>query len=134
MRICSNLKSFNQFFRFCVVGVSNTLLTLVVVWFLLIKLHFSDYSSNILGYIVGLINSFFWNRKWTFKNHLKVSATVFKFIVIFGISYLFQLANLYLLLHFSNINPYICQILSIFVYTILNFILNKFYTFKSNMQ
>lgn len=130
----NNLKSFNQFIRFCLVGFSNTLLTMLTVWILLKILYRSDYFSNIIGYLVGLINSFIWNRKWTFKNRLKVRVTIFKFIVIFAISYLFQLGNLFILLHFSKIDPYICQLLSIFIYTLLNFLLNKFYTFKSNIQ
>ena len=124
-------KSLVQFIKFGIVGVSNTLLTAISIWFLLKEFHCSDYFSNFTGYIIGLLNSFIWNRKWTFESKTKVSVTVFKFIVTFVISYLFQLGNLYLLLHFTLIDPYYCQILSIVVYTLINFILNKYYTFKN---
>ena len=124
-------KSLVQFIKFGIVGVSNTLLTAISIWFLLKEFHCSDYLSNFTGYIIGLLNSFIWNRKWTFESKTKVSVTIFKFIVTFVISYLFQLGNLYLLLHFTLIDPYYCQILSIGVYTLINFILNKYYTFKN---
>ena len=124
-------KSYIQFLKFGIVGIFNTLLTAATIWFLLKVLHCSDYFSNFVGYIIGLLNSFIWNRKWTFESKTKVSVTVFKFIVTFAISYLFQLGNLYLLLHFTPIDPYLCQILSIVVYTLINFILNKNYTFKN---
>jgi len=124
-------KSLVQFIKFGIVGVSNTLLTAIIIWFLLKEFHCSDYLSNFTGYIIGLLNSFIWNRKWTFESKTKVSVTIFKFIVTFVISYLFQLGNLYLLLHFTLIDPYYCQILSIGVYTLINFILNKYYTFKN---
>lgn len=124
-------KSFIQFVKFGIVGVSNTLLTAVTIWILLKVFHCSDYISNLAGYIIGLINSFIWNRKWTFKSKSKAVVTVFKFIVTFAISYLFQLGNLYLLLHFTHIDSYLSQLLSIVVYTCINFALNKYYTFKN---
>ena len=126
-----NHKSLVQFIKFGIVGISNTLLTAIIIWILLKELHCSDYFSNFAGYIIGLLNSFILNRKWTFESKTKVSVTVFKFIVTFAISYLFQLGNLYLLLHFTIIDPFYCQILSIVVYTLINFILNKHYTFKN---
>jgi len=123
-------KSIIQLLKFGIVGVSNTLLTAITIWILLKVLHFNDYSSNIIGYIVGLINSFIWNRKWTFASDKKVKDTIFKFSITFAISYLFQLGNLYLLIHYTQIDSYICQLISIVVYTVINFILNKYYTFK----
>ena len=126
-----NHKSIIQFIKFGIVGISNTLLTALTIWILLKLLHCSDYVSNLIGYIVGLLNSFIWNRKWTFESKTKVSDTLFKFILTFAICYLLQLGNLYLLLHFTHIDSYICQLLSIVVYTIINFILNKNYTFKN---
>ena len=124
-------QSLIQFLKFGIVGISNTLITALTIWLFLKVLHCSDYFANFTGYILGLINSFIWNRKWTFESKTKVSATLFKFIVTFAISYLFQLGNLYLLLHYTHIDPYFCQLLSIVVYTILNFALNKTYTFKN---
>lgn len=126
-----NRTSIIQFLKFGIVGVSNTLLTAATIWILLKELHCSDYFANIIGYLVGVVNSFVWNRKWTFESKTKVSETIYKFIGIFGVCYLFQLGNLYLLLHYTHIDPYVSQLLSIVVYTFLNFGLNKFYTFKS---
>ena len=124
-------KSLIQFIKFGIVGVSNTLLTALTIWILLKVLHCSDYISNIVGYIVGLVNSFIWNRKWTFDSKTKVTDTLFKFILTFGVSYLFQLVNLYILLHYTSIDSYVSQLLSIVVYTGINFVLNKIYTFKT---
>ncbi len=122
--------SLKQFIKFGIVGISNTVLTAATIWILMKWMHLSAYASNIIGYIVGLINSFVWNRKWTFESNSSLRNTIFKFIITFAISYLVQLGNLYLLLHFTLIDPYFSQLLSIVVYTIINFTLNKFYTFK----
>ena len=123
-----------QFVKFGIVGIANTLLTALTIWLLLKVFHYSDYLANIIGYIVGLTNSFVWNRRWTFKHTENFKVTILKFIVIFAISYLFQLGNLYVLLHFTSIDSYVCQLLSIVVYTSINFLLNKYYTFKDNTK
>lgn len=120
-----------QFIKFGIVGIFNTLITAITIWVFLMIFHFSDYLSNIIGYILGLANSFIWNRKWTFANSLSIKETLLKFIVTFVVSYLLQLGNLYLLLHFTHIDSYVCQLLSIVFYTLINFSLNKYYTFKS---
>ena len=127
-------ESILQLVKFGIVGVFNTLITAIVIWVMLKKLGASDYVSNIVGYMLGLINSFIWNRKWTFESKTNIASTFFKFIITFAICYLLQLGNLYLLLHFTSIDAYISQLLSILVYTIFNFILNKRYTFKNSTK
>src|SRR5271155_4302892 len=58
-----------QFVKFGLVGVSNTLLTLVVytvlvkvfgVWYLL---------ASAIGFAVGATNGYLLNRSWTFRGH-----------------------------------------------------------------
>lgn len=120
-----------QFVKFGLVGVSNTIITALVIWLLLKVLGVSDLPANISGYIAGLINSFIWNRRWTFESKSKVKDTVFKFILTFVISYLLQLGVLYVLLHYLPVDAYWCHLLAMVVYTLVNFILNKFYTFKN---
>lgn len=123
-------QSLLQLLKFGVVGVSNTLITAIIIWLMLRVFHFSDYFANITGYTAGLANSYFWNRRWTFTSKSKPAGTILKFILVFAISYLFQLANLYLLLNYTTFDTYICQLLSIVVYTGINFLLNKYYTFN----
>jgi putative flippase GtrA len=127
-------KTLVQFLKFGIVGISNTLLTAVTIWLLLRVLHSSNYLANIIGYVVGLVNSFIWNRRWTFENHAQIGATIFKFIVTFAVSYLLQLGFLWLLLHQTGIDDYFCQLLSIVVYTVVNFFMNKYYTFKTEIK
>jgi putative flippase GtrA len=127
-------KTLVQFLKFGIVGISNTLLTAVTIWLLLRVFHSSNYLANIVGYVVGLVNSFIWNRRWTFENHAQIGATIFKFIVTFAVSYLLQLGFLWLLLHQTGIDDYFCQLLSIVVYTVVNFFMNKYYTFKTEIK
>ena len=57
-------KTLVQLAKYLLVGVMNTLITLVVIFVCKIYLHVTPYVSNALGYLAGLINSFLWNRRW----------------------------------------------------------------------
>lgn len=54
-----------RFVKFIIVGCLNTAITYICY----VALRFFDFGvevSNLIGYIVGLINSFVWNKKWVF--------------------------------------------------------------------
>lgn len=120
-----------QFFKFGVVGVVNTLITIALIWAMLHWLKVDVYKANIVGYVAGLINSFIWNRKWTFRSKESVKSSLTKFLLIFVISYFTQLGVLYLLLHVTSLNDFVSQLVSMIIYVIMNFFLNKNYAFKN---
>lgn len=134
-------KFFVQIFKYGIVGLSNTLLTAVVIWLMMRCVYDirnnEDASltvvfvSNIVGYIVGLINGFIWNRKWTFKSDVSWKKGLIKFLLAFVICYLIQLGFVFILTEYTPIPPYSCQLLGMVVYTGFNFFANKYYTFKS---
>ncbi len=119
-----------QAVKFGIVGVGNTLITAFVIWLMLKVCGFSDYISNVTGYGVGVLNSFVWNRCWTFHSAAGWKRSAVRFGIVFGISYLFQLGVLFVLNATLEIDPYYNQLLAMVFYTIANFILNKVYTFK----
>lgn len=121
---------FRQAIKFGIVGVGNTLITALVIWIMLKVCGFSDYVSNITGYGIGVLNSFVWDRCWTFHSAAGWRRSAVRFGIVFGISYLFQLGVLFVLNATSGIDPYYNQLLAMVFYTIANFILNKIYTFK----
>ena len=144
-----------QAIKYGIVGLINTLLTTVIIWMMMFTVFQAEKDgnvssfvitvSNMTGYIVGLINSFIWNRKWTFKSKNRWTSEFVKFTTVFLICYIPQLflvnfLNTYIAgpdLQFTVGNhpvvigyAYICQLIGIVFYTSLNFLLNKFITFK----
>lgn len=120
-----------QAIKYGVVGILNTLLTAAVIWVMMKCFGFPDILSNITGYVVGLLNSFFFNRQWTFHSSSGWKSSALKFGVVFGICYLFQLGVLLLLNRNLTIDPYYNQLIAMAFYMVINFIMNKFYTFKA---
>ena len=139
-----------QAIKYGIVGIINTLLTAVVIW-IMMHLVFQTGKeenvsswvitiSNITGFIVGLINSFVWNRKWTFHSQNRWISEFIKFVAAFLVCYIPQLFFVNFLNIYTNLqidiaplvisHAYACQLLGIVFYTSLNFLLNKYYTFK----
>ena len=149
-------EAFKQLLKYGIVGVLNTLITAIIIWVVLKFIYGvsddKDASSstmsvaNICGYTAGLINSFIFNRNWTFKSKVSWKSGLLKFVLGFAICYLIQL-GVVLWLNESNLTPsihlgwvnngytissaYICQLSGIVVYTLLNFFFNKYYTFRA---
>ena len=125
-------KAIKQAIKYGVVGVINTLITAVVIWIMMKLLGCSDVVSNVVGYIAGVLNSFIWNKKWTFKSTEKWMGSAIRFGIVFGICYLLQLGLLVFVLNpYLAIDPYYNQLIAMAFYTAINFVMNKFYTFKA---
>ena len=137
------MKIIRQAVKFGIVGIFNTLLTLVIIWLLTKKAGCSESFSNFVGYLAGLINSFFLNRKWTFGSKRTMFGGAVRFVLVFAVCFLLYLNNncpddppLYALLkpvlEIFKIDPlFYIQMLSMVVYMTLNFFINKYYTFRN---
>jgi len=139
-----------QAIKYGIVGVINTLLTAITIWIMMHPVFQTGKGenvspwvitiSNITGFIVGLINSFVWNRKWTFKSKNHWVSEFIRFTTAFLVCYIPQLFFVNFLNTYTGFridfgplaisHAYTCQLLGIVFYTSLNFLLNKYYTFK----
>jgi len=137
-----------QTVKYGVVGIANTLLSLAIIWLMTKKMGCSEAVSNFVGYFIGLINSFFLNRKWTFGSNDKILGSAFRFFLVFVVCYLLQFGVLLLLNHICPENPplysffkpvlsffridslFYIQMISMVVFTVFNFLFNKYFTFK----
>lgn len=53
--------------RFLVVGLSGTLVDMGV-FALLVLLHVPALTANVTSYSLGIVNNFWWNRAWTYRD------------------------------------------------------------------
>lgn len=132
-----------QLVKYGIIGVSNTVITLLVFYVMNTLLGLAYGLANTVGYILGLINSFVWNRNWVFKtkSNLKKEAMLFAigFFICFGLQmfvswYLLEVAGLKDIelefLPMKKPGQNIVMVLSMVVYTLCNYVYNRFVTFK----
>lgn len=132
-----------QFARYVMVGVLNTLITLAVIFLCKSVLDVNQWVSNALGYVAGMANSFLWNKMWVFKSRSRhYRAEALKFIVGFLLCYGLQLLATWLMTSafgemeidipgLTVVSGYgVATLLGMAFYTVANFVFNRSVTFK----
>lgn len=122
----------HTFVRFILVGAVNSLSGLSVIYIAKYLFSADDVSANLVGYGVGIIFSFFLNRKWTFCHHEFVISAFARFLVIFLIAYTANLLTLLFSTNILKINAYLAQAVSILPYTLVGYFGSKYYAFRKN--
>lgn len=115
--------------KFCLVGLLNSGVTFVSFFVLFRILGLPEYASNAASYVLGLINSFVFNKLWTFRSRGFRLAELGLFIIVFLVSYGVQLAA-YRGLRLLGLTPEAAQLIAMAAYTALGFAGNKLITFR----
>lgn len=148
-------KSFFQLIKFALVGASNTLVDMIVSTGLsfLLNLAFSGgwivFVSKAVGYCCGILNSYIWNSRWTFREERRrdlreilsfIGVNLLVLLISFGLIALFRDAlglgawweGLGLPAFIKKIvsGSQFCSLLSTCICIPVNFILNKLLVFR----
>lgn len=119
-----------QFIKFAVVGVLNSGIQYLVFLFLFSVTGTQYLLASIIGYVAGMTNSYILNRKWTFGSHnQKLLTELGRFVAVNLISLGVNLGLLFLLVSTGVMVPQWAQVLAIVGSTLVNFVLNKIWTF-----
>jgi putative flippase GtrA len=119
-----------QFIKFGTVGVSNTLLTLVVYTVLLKVFGVWYLAASAIGFIVGAVNGFLLNRRWTFRDHVGDSFTPVRWGIVQTCGLGINEALLYLLVHHAHLDKLLAQVCATAVVTVTTFFVNRAWTFR----
>jgi putative flippase GtrA len=133
----------NSLFRFLLVGVVNTVVGLSTMYILLNGLAMSYYLSTFLGNGIGALVSYFLNRRFTFNSTVSLNKGAPKFILVILICYyvaytVSSLATIqmgsYHLFTFSVGEEEVAVLLGTGLYTILNFLGQKYFVFRQRIN
>lgn len=111
------------------VGILNTVIT-IISYNILTFTGINYILSNTIAYILGMINSYFWNKTWVFSSKDKDINLVIKFIIVNFITLALNNYILHIFVSNFKFNKAISQIPAIICGMVVNFILNKIWTFK----
>jgi len=118
-----------QGFKFGLVGISNTIISLIC-FNLLIHFNVPYLYANVTGYSLGMINSYYWNYRFVFKQEELQLGQVVKFILGNVIVLLCSSCLLYVFVEILTLNAQIAYIISLVVTMLFNFLLSKFIVFN----
>ena len=153
-----NSSNIRQFSRFIIVGFSNFAVSFAVFYLLYNYWQLSgffygllgeagrdleDYMlqlgagsldatlANIVGYGAGIINSFTWNKLWTFRARHETAVQFSRFLVLNLACLLLSSASLFLFTDYLNW-PYLpVWFVAMSIVTILNFLGSRIWVFRN---
>lgn len=127
------MKESVRIFRFIVIGTLNALITVSVIWLMMCKLSYDYIPANVTAYIITQIHNFIWSKYWIFpiqNNKNNIWKQMLFFCSAFGLAYGAQFLFLVALVECGNVNEYLAQFCGLFIYGMVNFIVNKKLTFR----
>lgn len=118
-----------QFIKFGIVGVSNTLIFLVI-YYCLVYFGVHYLIANLIAFILSVVNAYFWNSRFVFKGKDFTVQRVINVYAAYGLTALLSTGLLYLQVDIIGISNLIAPIINLFITIPLNFLLNKLWVFK----
>lgn len=114
--------------RFAIVGfVSN--LTLYILYLVLTYYGVTPKIAMSLLYVIGMVQTFVFNRKWTFKHTDNLTLAILKYLALYVSGYFLNLVVLFLFVDVFGYSHKIVQGITIISLAIYFFIIQKFFVF-----
>lgn len=122
-----------QFFKFGMVGVLNTAISLAVYYIFLAINEELYLVGNVAGFVVSTLNAYFMNHKYVFG--AKGAATIEKKVLLktylaYGFSLLVSTELLYLFVNFLQISEALAPLFCLMVTVPMNYIINRLWVYK----
>lgn len=127
-------QKFMQFVKFCFVGVSNFAIS-YGVYAIIVIAGINYHWGNILGFLISVLNSYYWNNKYVFKSEEGEQRSWWKALLKTYVSYAFSglfLTEILLYIQITVLGfpSLVGPIINLFITTPINFIINKLWAFK----
>jgi putative flippase GtrA len=131
MKASDILLKFNQFIKFGIVGISNTLVSFMV-YYILIYFNIHYIIANTLGFIVSVLNAYYWNARYVFKRQInrRIVDVLMKVYAAYGMTFLLNTGMLIILIGHLHVSKFVAPLINLAIITPINFLLNKYWAFK----
>lgn len=120
---------FIQFVKFCIVGVSNTVIGLGT-YYLFLWMGWHYIIANILSWVISVFNAFYWNNKYVFDSKSSWVQSLCRTYFSYGASFVLGVVLIFILVEWMKISEVIAPLIILVVTIPLNFLMNKFWAFR----
>lgn len=91
-------------------------------------LHYA--FSQLISTIIGVVNSYFWNKYFTFRKKGKSASEAVRFLSVYAASYIINLGLLYMLIDRLEMNEYLAGMFGLIVTTLISYFGHNKFSFK----
>jgi putative flippase GtrA len=121
-----------RFIKFGLIGVINTAITIISYSFFVYIMDINYILANIIAYMLGMINSFIWNKNWVFRVKESDLSIYLRFLIVNLAMLGFNTLGLFILVNTFQLNKLISQIAVVGLGMVINFFLTKTWAFAQN--
>ena len=118
-----------QFFKFGLVGILNNIIYLGI-YYCLIYFGINYIIANGIAFFTSVLNAYYCNKKFVFKDASSSLKPLIKTYATYGITFGISTLLLLLMVEQLGISTYIAPIINLTITIPMNFLLNKFWTFR----
>ena len=120
--------------KFAVVGVANTLIDYGVFALLAQLLSVNVFLSQVISYSCGIINSYIWNRSWTFQSQSKFFGPALVRFLVLNLSMLALSTGLLAFFLQFGLSKLVAKGCTVVVTMAIGFVVNRLWVFGSGKQ
>lgn len=126
-------RSAGEFARFMIVGLSNFLVSYVTFLFFIAILPKSSLAAGMaqaLSYSAGIVWSYYWNGRWTFRMNFRQGSTFMRFLLWQLTLMAISSMSIGVWVDRSSLAPGIIWVLVMIPVTVLNFVGARQFVFR----
>lgn len=132
---CMSLRLPRRFIVFTMVGISGIVVNNLILYILIEFLFLHISIASLIAIQIAIFNNFIWNRKFTWKDRDMqgwdaIRKGLIKFTLVSWIAGGLNWLILLLLDYTTELHYIIANLIAILLASILNYLLNDFWTFK----
>ena len=121
-----------QCVKFGIIGASNTIISTAVYYLFVLISPGLYFVGNVVGWIVSVFNSFFWNNRYVFtKSKYSWGQKLLRTYLAYGGGFIVGSTTLVLLVSVLGVSEWLAPWINLVITIPLNFVLNKFWAFKA---
>ena len=126
-----NIIFISRFIKFSIIGIISTIINYLIFYVSYIFFNIYYVFASILGYIIGLLLGYFFNKRWTFTENVLIGKSyIIKYTFCQLLGLLSQQIVLIGLVEILLIDPIISNIVSLAFAAIVSFILIDYFVFE----
>ncbi len=123
-----------QLIQFSIVGLSNTFIS-YSIYFCLTFIGVQYIIANVIAFVVGVLNSFFWSSRYVFKKgdgeyRNPFYTLIQTFLAYAGTGLILSNILLFIFVEKLNISKYIAPLLVLAITVPTNYLINKKWAYK----
>ncbi len=124
------LKKYRELILYCMIGCTGAALDFIVYASLTRFAHVHYQWANLISVSFGIINNFFLNARFNFRTRDRLLLRFASFYLVGMTGWAISAGCLHLFIGILDFNEIAAKLLTIFIVTAIQFLMNKFITFK----